>query len=135
VPADDADPRVAFDAGAESKLSEQLNQLALSLFHFAEDRVDLLRWEAAHELSRIGSLLVRAFCAALLAFFTLEVIAFLVIAVFWDTAWRLQVVAGVMLSALLGTVLLIIAFQQKKHEHSALLHPTPGVHAVPTAKP
>ena len=134
MPADDADPRLAFDAGSESKLSDQLNRLAVSLFHFAEDRVELLRWEASHELTRIGSLLVRAFCAALLGFFTLEILALLVIAVFWDTAWRLQVIAAVVLSALLGTVLLVVAFNRKRHEKSGLLEPTPGIHPVPAAK-
>ena len=122
MPADDVDPRIAVEPGP--KLSETLNQLATSLLQFAEDRVDLLRWEAAHEGARIGGLLVRGFCAALLGFFTLEILALLVIAVFWDTAWRLQVIAGVVLAAFLGTALLIVSYQRKRNERSSLLHPT-----------
>lgn len=126
MPADDVDPgvdpRIAVEPGP--KLSETLNQLASSLLQFAEDRVDLLRWEAAHEGARIGGLLVRGFCAALLGFFTLEILALLVIAVFWDTAWRLQVIAGVVLAAFIGTALLIVSYQRKRNERSSLLHPT-----------
>jgi uncharacterized membrane protein YqjE len=128
VPADDADPALAYDPAAPPKLSESLNQLAVSALKFAEDRLDLLRWEAAHEGARIGGMLVRGFCAALLAFFTLEVLALLVIAVFWDTAWRLQVIAAVLAAALVGTLLLILAYLHKRNERSGLLHPSPGAH-------
>lgn len=123
MPADGVDPGIAVEP-SPPKLSETLNQLAASLLQFAEDRVDLLRWEAAHEGARIGGLLVRAFCAALLAFFTLEVLALMVIAVFWDTAWRLQVISGVVLAAFAGTALLVMSYQRKRNERSSLLHPS-----------
>ncbi|HZP13198.1 MAG TPA: phage holin family protein [Nevskiaceae bacterium] len=122
MPADDADPRLA--TAPSPKLSDTLNELATGLLQFVEDRVDLLRWEAAHEGARIGALLVRGFCAALLGFFTLEVLAVLLIAVFWDTAWRLQVISGVVLAAFIGTGLLIVSYQRKRNERSSLLHPT-----------
>ncbi len=128
MPADDTDPRLAYDAASGARLSEQLNHLAVGLLKFAEDRLDLLRLEAAHEGSRIGAMLVRGFCAALLGFLTLEVLALLIVAVFWDTAWRLQVIAGLMLAALLGTLALFAAYLHKRNERSGLLNPTPGAH-------
>src|SRR5690242_19647636 len=102
VPAEGTDflhPQTGDPAGSQ-KLSGRLNHLAASLFHFTQDRLDLLRWEAAQEATRTGSILVRGFCAALLAFFTLEAAATLLIAVFWDTSWRLQVIAAVLAAAL-----------------------------------
>lgn len=110
------------DGADGGKLSEGLNQLATGLLKFAEDRLDLLRWEAAQEGSRIGGMLVRGFCAALLGFFTLEALALLIIATFWDTAWRLQVIAGVLLAALIGTLVLVVAYTRKRNEQSSLLH-------------
>lgn len=128
MPADDADPRFSFQRAEGDSLSAQLNRLAVSLLTFSEDRLDLLRWEAAHELSRVSSMLVRGFCAALLGFFTLEVLALLLVAIFWDTAWRLQAIAAVMLAAVLGTVLLVVAYLRMRNGQSGLSQPSSQGH-------
>ena len=116
----------------DAKLSDGLNHLAIALLKFAEDRFDLLRWEAAHEGSRISGMLVRGFCAALLGFLTLEVLVLLIVASFWDTAWRLQVLVGVMLAALTATLLLVAAYRRKSNEPSSFVQPAPGAHRAAT---
>jgi uncharacterized membrane protein YqjE len=104
------------------KLSERLNHLATSLFKFTQDRLDLLRWEVAQEGARLGSMLVYGFCAALLAFLTVEVFAVLLISTFWDTQWRVPVILALLVASLAATAVMFRAFSAKRGERSALLH-------------
>ena len=124
--ADDADAspegaRIAQPA-AEQSLSERLSRFAVSAVRFAEDRLNLLRWEAAHEGSRLGAMLLRGFCAALLALFTLESLTLFLVASFWDTHWRMHVIGGVACLALVATFFMTRAFLAKRDEKSGLLH-------------
>jgi len=111
------------DPQAGDGLADRLGQLTVSLFDFAQDRLDLLRWEAAHEGSRLLSMLFYGFCALLLALFTFETLTLLIVAIFWDTAWRWHAIGGVTGAALIGTLVMCRAFLAKRNEKSSLLHP------------
>ncbi len=134
MPADGVDtPRRLTPAVDDEGLSQKLNHLAVSLLKFAQDRLDLLRWEAAHEGSRIGAMLLFGLSAMLLALFTFETLTLLIVAAFWDTPWRMHVIVGVFAAALIGTGLMVRAFMAKRNEKSKLLHPAqPMAASFPT---
>jgi uncharacterized membrane protein YqjE len=133
--ADDAEAARIADPQAGESFSERLNQFFVSLVRFGQDRFDLLRWEAAHEGSRFGAMLLRGFCAALLALFTLEVLLLLLVASFWDTPWRMRIVWLVAGASFVATALMFRAFLASRNEKSSLLHRPPPIIDDPTGTP
>lgn len=84
-------------------LSDTLKRLAASLLVNAQTRFDLLRVELAEERARIGFSLYCGAALCFLAFLTLELAALAIVARYWDSPYRLQVVLGLSFASLLAT--------------------------------
>ena len=82
-----------------------VRRLGLSLVDSAHDRLKLLQVDLADELDRLGSLLTQQILVALSALFTLQLLSMALLAVIWDTVWRVPVSFALALIAALGTVL------------------------------
>lgn len=65
-------------------------------------RLELLELDLGAERQRLGGMLLAAALLALTALMTVQLAVLLLVAASWDTAWRLEVIGGLLLLALLA---------------------------------
>lgn len=71
---------------------------------YARVRLEILELELIEERERLGALLKRGMLLSLTALTTTQLVGVLVVAGFWDTRWRLHAIGGLIVLALIATV-------------------------------
>lgn len=71
-------------------LMETVRRLGHGLVDAAQNRLRLVQIELAEELDRLGVLLARQVLIAALALLTAQCFGLIVVALAWDTRWRLE---------------------------------------------
>lgn len=92
---------------------ETVRRLGHGLVDTAQNRLRLLQAELADELDRFGALLARQILVALSALLTIQFLALLVLAVSWDTAWRIPAMVVLTLLAVVATALSYRAYLKR----------------------
>lgn len=98
--------------------ADLLSRLARGLGSVAEHRLRLLQSELGEETQRLGRLLALQLLIALLGLLTLQFAALVVLAMAWDTAWRVPALVGLLVLAASGTALAYTRYtsrKQRKH--------------------
>lgn len=80
-----------------------VQRLLNSGLQYARVRLEILELELIEERQRISSMITRGMLLSLMALTSVQFIAGLVVAAFWDTPWRLHSITLLILLALLGT--------------------------------
>lgn len=80
-------------------------QVLRSALRYLRLRIEWLELELGDERARLGALLTRSLLFALTAFLGIELLVLLLIALSWDTPWRLPAIAGVTTLAALACAL------------------------------
>lgn len=99
---------------------ESLRSLVLGLVGMAENRLRLLQSELGDETDRLGSLLAFQILIGLLGLLTVQFIALIVMALVWDTPWRVWAAVLLTASAATATVLAVRGYQRRKRRSSSL---------------
>lgn len=101
-------------------LGTRLRRLAGNLLGYAQNRLELLGVELAQERARVGSVLTCGLLMMLFGMLTLQFGALLLVALSWDSAWRVPVIATLSALALAATVVSAWAWARKRQSASAL---------------
>lgn len=97
---------------------DTVRRLGHGLVDSAQNRLRLLQTELADELDRLGVLLARQILVALLALLTVQSLALVLLAMVWDTRWRVASVLALAVLAATGTALSYrwyLADKRRKH--------------------
>lgn len=87
-----------------SNLFGSLRQLGASLVAHLYTRLELLKWEYVKERGRLATLLISSLLALFFAFLAIVVAAFGVIAMYWDTPYRMNAIGYLLLAFVLAAV-------------------------------
>ena len=79
---------------SDPPLSDTLRRLVAQSMNVLQGRFELFKLEIHEERVRLGQLLSRGLLAALSIFLAVQLIAMLIVALSWDTQWRIPVVVG-----------------------------------------
>lgn len=79
---------------SDPPLSDTLRRLVAQSMNVLQGRFELFKLEIHEERVRLGQLLGRGLLAALSIFLAVQLIAMLIVALTWDTQWRIPVVVG-----------------------------------------
>jgi uncharacterized membrane protein YqjE len=82
-----------------SSIVDTLRSLARGLVDMAENRLKLVQLELGDEADRLGTLLARLIVTALSGLLTVQFAALLLLALVWDTPWRVTAMFALMLFA------------------------------------
>jgi len=105
-------------------LTDKLGELSASLIGFARGRLDLLRREADEAGARIGALAARALVVVVFTLVAMQTAALGVIAIFWDTPYRVAAIFMVALAAAAGAAAGLRAYWLKQAQRSTLFAAT-----------
>ncbi|SEP74617.1 Putative Holin-X, holin superfamily III [Solimonas aquatica] len=86
-------------------IQARMQRLLRTALDYARVRAELLEVEFNAERERLGSMLYRALLLSLAVLTTLQLGAALLIALSWNTRWRLPVLLGLLLSAVVASLL------------------------------
>lgn len=90
---------------SDSPLSDTLRRLVAQSLNVLHGRFELFKLEIDEERVRLGQVLGRGLLAALSIFLAVQLIAMLIVALVWDTQWRIPVVVG------LAVICIVIALR------------------------
>lgn len=93
---------------------DTLRSLAQGLAGVAENRLRLLQSELGEEAQRLGRLLALQTLIALLGLLTLQFAALVVLALAWDTPWRVAAMVSLVLIAGAATALVYTRYAALK---------------------
>ena len=92
-------------------ISDTLKRLLALSIDSAQGRFELVQCELGDERARLGQLLTRGLFAGFMIFLTVQLLAVLVVALAWDTNWRIPVVVGLVTTSMVVTILMIRSYQ------------------------
>jgi uncharacterized membrane protein YqjE len=98
----------------KSEAMQTLRSLAQGLAGMAENRLRLLQSELADEAGRLGTLLAFQVLIALLALLTVQFLALVILALVWDTPWRVTAMVSLVAIAGGGTALAYRSYTSRK---------------------
>lgn len=100
-------------------IQTRVQRLLRSAADYARVRMELLELELNAERERLGAVLRRGLVLALTLLSTLQLSAALLVALSWDTPWRLPILLGLVLFAIAGSLLAWRAFRQLQRAQPA----------------
>lgn len=83
---------------SDPPLSDTLRRLLSQSMNLMQGRFELFKLEIHDERLRLGQVLSRGLLAALSIFLSVQLVAMLLVALVWDTSWRIPVVVGLAVS-------------------------------------
>lgn len=96
---------------SDPPLSDTLRRLVAQSMNVLQGRFELFKLEIHEERLRLGEVLSRGVLAALAIFLAVQLIAMLVVALVWDTQWRLPVVAGLAVACIVVALLAVRSYR------------------------
>lgn len=107
--------------GVHADVGGRLHHLAASALQLLQGHVALLQWELLQESARLGSRLRRGLTVCLGILLSAQLLLVLLVALAWDTPWRLHVVGGLLALTVLATLLLIRSYRRQRVEDDSQL--------------
>lgn len=104
----------------QQDLLDRMHGLGVTALEFLQGRVALLQWELAQERARLGAMLSRALLAGFFLLLSIQLLVILLVALTWETQWRIHVIGGLLGLAFVVTGSLAWGFRSKQKEESAL---------------
>lgn len=92
-------------------LSDSLRRVLAQSMNVVQGRFELFKLEIDDERQRLGQVLSRGLLAALSIFLAVQLIALLLVALVWDTPWRLPVVVGLAVTCVVIALRAVKAYQ------------------------
>lgn len=108
----------------QQDLFDRLHGLGATALEFLQGRVALLQWELAQEKSRLSAMLTRALLCGFFLLLSVQLLVILLVALTWETPWRMHVIVGLLGLAVIVTGGLAWGFRAKQQEDSPLFSNT-----------
>lgn len=99
---------------------ESARRLGHGLVDSAQNRLELLQSELAEEIDRLGMLLAHQALVALSALLTVQSLALVVLAVVWDTRWRVAATMVLAVGAVGGTIAAHARYRSRRRRPKAV---------------
>lgn len=103
---------------------ETVRRLGHGLLDLTQNRLKLVEHELAQELDRIGLLLARQMLLALSGLLTLQCLALLLVALTWDTPWRVPMTLALSIIAALATFLAYRSYRARRQRQTPIFAST-----------
>lgn len=110
--------------GLHTDIGGRMHQMAATALEFLYGRVSLLQWELAQERTRLMVLLRQTLLAALFILLSAQLLAVLLVAVAWNTPWRLHVIGALLAITVAGSIRLVLSLRAKGREEPQLFAST-----------
>jgi len=102
---------VADKPRSDPPLSDTLRRLVAQSLNVMQGRVELVKLELREERVRLGQVISRGLLAALSIFLVVQLTAILVVALVWDTQWRVPVVVGLVVAFIVIALRAVYAYR------------------------
>jgi uncharacterized membrane protein YqjE len=112
------------EGGLHQELTQRLQQFGSTALEFLQGRIALLQWELAQERARLGTMISRALLAGFFLLLSVQLLAMLLVALTWDTPWRVPVIAGLLGGAFVVTAALAWGYRAKRQQDLPLFSNT-----------
>lgn len=99
---------------------ETVRRLGNGVLDMLQGRLELLQTELGDELDRLGGLLARQILVALSGLLTVQFLVLIVLALTWDTPWRVTAMILITLLAAGATALSYNAYTAHRHRRSPM---------------
>ncbi len=101
-------------------LTDTLRNVAEGFVDAAQNRIKLIQSEVGEETDRLLVLLAFLVITGLLALLTLQILAMVVLALLWDTQWRMPAMIALVLGAASGCAWAYHAYVSRKARPAAI---------------